>query len=199
MKTIREFFFFFILGAGTHEASHGISGDLVLVRMRVVRLLLQAVTSECLRKRGEKKREGERASVGGREWMRVGEGGCCCRLKKQRSCSELPHRQVLGLEETLGSPASHRHLACPSLPALRSAAPARPSNGRPLHRPAPSSAHTPRGLTLLWTPTSSTLVFVMLFFARIKTPLLCSLKWFLDFFLNFHRGKQGVQVISSCR
>ncbi|CAF98032.1 unnamed protein product [Tetraodon nigroviridis] len=33
-------------GAGTHEASHGISGDLVLVRMRVVRLLLQAVTSQ---------------------------------------------------------------------------------------------------------------------------------------------------------
>lgn len=61
----KTLFFFFILGAGTHGAPRGISGDPVLVRMRVVRLLLQAVTSECLRKKGKKERG--RESEGGRE------------------------------------------------------------------------------------------------------------------------------------
>lgn len=59
-------FFFFILGVGTHWAPRGISGDSVPLRKRVVRLLLQAVTSECLRKR-EKKRESEREQGRGRE------------------------------------------------------------------------------------------------------------------------------------
>lgn len=61
----KTLFFFFILGAGTHRAPRGISGDPVLVRMRVVRLLLQAVTSECLRKKGKKERG--RESEGGRQ------------------------------------------------------------------------------------------------------------------------------------
>lgn len=55
---------------------HAVSQETpVLVRMRVVRLLLQALTSECLRKRGGKKRERERerAWEGGREG--VNEGG----------------------------------------------------------------------------------------------------------------------------
>lgn len=210
MKTIRQFFFFFILGAGTHGASHGISGDPVLVRMRVVRLLLQAVTSEYLRKRGKKERgrESECGREGRREWMRVGEGGCCCRLKKQRSCFELSHRKVLGLEETQGSPASHWHLVCPSLTALSSAALSRFYWDTPtadlstgLHQALRTH---PKGLRSS-APPPTPLLFLLCSFSpekkpqKNKNPLLCSLKWFLNFSLNFQRGKQGVQVISSCR
>lgn len=110
-------FFFFILGVGTHWAPRGISGDSVLLRKRVVRLLLQAVTSECLRKR-EKKRESERARQreGGRkavnEGGREGEGGCC-RLKKQKSCSVLSQEDFGsggGTGELRLTPASHMSL-----------------------------------------------------------------------------------------
>lgn len=110
-------FFFFILGVGTHWAPRGISGDSVPLRKRVVRLLLQAVTSECLRKR-EKKRESEREQGRGREggkkrqWMREGEGGCC-RLKKQKSCSVLSQEDFGsggGTGELCLTPASHMSL-----------------------------------------------------------------------------------------
>lgn len=70
MEKLQVYFFFFILGGGSHGALCVISGDTVLVRKRVVRLLLQAVTGECLRKREKKERESERATgerEGGRE------------------------------------------------------------------------------------------------------------------------------------
>lgn len=194
-ENYKTVFFFFILGAGTHGAPRGISGDPVLVRMRVVRLLLQAVTSECLRKRGKKReRARERAREGGweggREWMRVGEGGCCCRLKKQRCCSELSHRKVWGSGGDAGesclTPAPRVSLARSS--EQRSPLRIRPrqSNGRPLHRPAPSSAHTPQGPALLCTPPPPPLLFLLCSFSpekkkKKKTFLLCSLKSFLDF------------------
>lgn len=59
VEKLQVYFFFFILGGGSHGALCVISGDTVLVRKRVVRLLLQAVTGECLRKREKKERERE--------------------------------------------------------------------------------------------------------------------------------------------
>lgn len=130
----------------------------------------------------------------------MGEGGCCCRLKKQRSYSELSHRKILGLEATQGSPArvsltrsweqrSPLHILL------------RQSSGRALHGPAPSPAHTPsRSRSSVCTPTSSTLVFVMLFFTRKKkenSPVLSQV--IFGFLSELPEGKQGVQVISSCR
>lgn len=108
-------FFFFILGVGTHWAPRGISGDSVPLRKRVVRLLLQAVTSECLRKR-EKKRESEREQGRGREggkkgseWGKEREAAAVWKSRKVARCS---HRKTLGLEEARGSCASHQLPIC---------------------------------------------------------------------------------------
>lgn len=185
-ENYKTIFFLFHFRCWNPWASYGISGDPVPVRMRDVRLLLQAGTSECLRKRGGKKRERakRRASKRGREWMRVGEGGCCCRLKKERSCSERSHRKVLGLEEAQGSPASHWHLVCPSPTALSSAAlskfywddpTADLSTG--LHQ---ALLTHPKGLfSSAPPPPPPPLLFLLCSFSpekKKKTPLLCSLK-----------------------
>lgn len=178
------------------------------MRKRVVRLLLQAVTSECLRKR-EKKRESERERGRGREgerqWMREGEGGCC-RLKKQKSCSVLSHRKTLGLEEAQGSCASHQLPICHSLTALSNRALSRlyqwrlrQWNGRSL-QPAclstgtPGSVHTPQGPTLFLSPPFLSCFCYVLFsttnhiFFFVLLSLV-SLRSLLDFFVT--EGKQG--------
>lgn len=154
-------FFFFILSLGTHGAPrYAISGDPVLVRKRVARLLLQAVTSECLRKR-EKKRESEgaREREGGSEWGE-GEGGCCCRFEKaEKLLGALSHRKTLGLEEAQGSWASHQLPICHSLTALSNRALSRSYQWRlktmnrqislplPVHWNTRLCSHTPRALT----------------------------------------------------
>lgn len=193
MKTTREFFFFFIL-SGTHGASRRISGDPVPVRKRVVRLLLQAVTSECLRKRGKKR---ERA----REWVWEGgrEGGSEWGWEREAAAAVWKNSKVAPSslsQEGFGSggdAAESWHLVCPS-PAAPSGVvlsrfywdnpTANLSTG--LHQ---ALLTCPKGLRSSAPPTSSTFVFVMLFFTRKKKKknLLSSLKWFLDFSLNFQR------------
>lgn len=168
MKTTRQFFFFFIL-SGTHGASRRISGDPVPVRKRVVRLLLQAVTSECLRKRGKKR---ERAREGGRE------GGSEWGWEREAAAAVWKNSKVAPSslsQEGFGSggdAAESWHLVCPS--------PAAPSGGvlsrfywdnptanlfTGLHQ---ALLIYPKGLCSAASPTSSTFVFVILFFTRKK-------------------------------
>ena len=180
MKTRREFFFFFILGSGSHGASHRISGDPVLGRMRVVRLLLQAVTSECLRKRGEKReRARERGREGGREGVNEGgRGRLLLPFKKKKTEKLLWALSQEGFGsggdagESCLTPAPRASLTQPW-----TAQPCPHSTGAIQRQISPQActklcSHTPRACAPL-TPTSSTLVCYGLFHQKKKnTPVL---------------------------
>lgn len=110
-----------------------------------------------------------------REGGREGEGGCCCRLKKQKSCLVLFHRKTLGLEETQGSRASHQLPICHSLTALSNTALSRlyqwsktmkwqTSPPACLSTGTPGSAHTPQGPTLFFSPVSLLFLLCSFFF-----------------------------------
>lgn len=181
MKTIRQFFFFFILGAGTHRASHGISGDPVLVRMRVVRLLLQAVTSECLRKRGKKERG--RESEGGREWMRGGRGRLLLLpFEKTEKLLRALSQEGFGSGGAAGEPCS-----CVPHSQLGAAQPS-PHSTQSIQRQSSPWActkpcsHTPRARAPLSAPPPPPLLFLLCSFSPEKKTLSCALS--SDFWIS---------------
>lgn len=191
------------------------------MRTRVVRLLLRAVTSECLRRRREKKR-GERVErERGREGVNEGGRGRLLPLPFERAgkvarCSFTG--RLWGLEETQGSRASHQLPICHSLTALSNIAPSRlyqwsktmkwqtSPPALPVHWNAGLCSHTPRAHSFLLPPPVFSSVFVMLFsttghifFFFSTLPALVSLRSPLDFYLSqrdLQRGKQGFRSLA---